>query len=891
MVIGTPYFYIKCMDNSLDTILILTKSEVRVREEKKMGQKSCRLGKNSWFLSMVMVVAVAFLMSGCKAGKEETVSNSLTENSLENEVQETIEPETSSQGLTGTNEVSTEVVADTLIDSEFNRVTVHDPSIIKAKDTYYVFGSHVVAAKSDDLVSWSYVKNSNVGYSINNEVFPDGEKTFAEPLKWTKGAGNSGLWAPDVIYNENLGKYCLYMSIAGGANTVAAIALATSDEVEGPYTYVETLVYSGFTAATVMDTDVLSVLGETVLPARYTYDGVSSNAKWPAAIDATIFEDAAGAMWMVYGSMSGGIFVLPIDEITGKIDRAISYQVGENTDPYFGTRIAGGNKQTGEGPFILYDGETGFYYLFSTYGYLTSGSGYHMRLFRSTNPEGPYVDAAGNSAIITSGNNASIGIKLFGDYRFGNMQLPYVSGGHCSAFIDGDGKRYLIYHTRGIDRSNKEGHQIRVHQMLVNEEGWLTIAPYEYAGETIPKKGYNIEDVTGDYELLLHGLLSTTSNVVPVTPVLIRLNDDGSVTGSAEGSWTLKNGTPYATIAINGTNYSGVFLKQYDENAEKSTERDIRMTFTAISEQNDTIWGSKTEVTDETSVLYDSRILTLPSSTKANLTLPTSGSYGSTILWTSDREEVISTSGIVTRSPEENIKVTLTAEFTKGAVTEQKTYVVYVEKGLLSNTDNEEGIIAKYTFDSGKELEDASGNGYNLINHGVTFKDGAAVFDGSSYFEIPGQVVKSELLTICIEFKVNNFDNTNPLISFGDGSELYFDINVDSKEVINAVLSKDGLKSTQSSSSIPAGVWKKFAFNSGGTDSIDGYAGGSIASLDGQRAWRGKTFGALVGFIVDGTSSYIGRDQLGNYLMGEITEITIYNYYIGETPMKEYTQQ
>jgi len=32
--------------------------------------------------------------------------------------------------------------------------SVHDPSIIKAGDLYYVFGSHLAAAKSSDLRNW-----------------------------------------------------------------------------------------------------------------------------------------------------------------------------------------------------------------------------------------------------------------------------------------------------------------------------------------------------------------------------------------------------------------------------------------------------------------------------------------------------------------------------------------------------------------------------------------------------------------------------------------------------------------------------------------------------------------------------------------------------------------
>lgn len=48
------------------------------------------------------------------------------------------------------------------------RVSVHDPSIIKAEDgTYYVWGSHIDAAKSTDLQNWTRFTN---GYTTPNNV-------------------------------------------------------------------------------------------------------------------------------------------------------------------------------------------------------------------------------------------------------------------------------------------------------------------------------------------------------------------------------------------------------------------------------------------------------------------------------------------------------------------------------------------------------------------------------------------------------------------------------------------------------------------------------------------------------------------------------------------------
>ncbi|MGZ4134233.1 MAG: immunoglobulin-like domain-containing protein, partial [Tumebacillaceae bacterium] len=74
-----------------------------------------------------------------------------------------------------------------------------------------------------------------------------------------------------------------------------------------------------------------------------------------------------------------------------------------------------------------------------------------------------------------------------------------------------------------------------------------------------------------------------------------------------------------------------------------------------------------------------------------NLTLPTSGTYGSQIKWTSSDASVISTSGIVHRPNfgAGNKTVTLTAVVSKGAVTrDPKTFTVTVlEKEPASDTD------------------------------------------------------------------------------------------------------------------------------------------------------------------------------------------------------------
>ena len=115
-----------------------------------------------------------------------------------------------------------------------------------------------------------------------------------------------------------------------------------------------------------------------------------------------MFYDANGQLWMAYGSWSGGIFIFKLDPTTGLRDYTVTYPIQTNnghavSDPYFGKHIAGGYYVSGEGSYIQKIGD--YYYLFVTNGGLEAKNGYVMRVFRSSNPDGPFVDVKGKSAV------------------------------------------------------------------------------------------------------------------------------------------------------------------------------------------------------------------------------------------------------------------------------------------------------------------------------------------------------------------------------------------------------------------------------------------------------------------------------------------------------------
>lgn len=467
------------------------------------------------------------------------------------------------------------------------QITCHDPSIFKDLDgVYYVLGTHITGGRSTNLYDWVSLDNViRESYSL---------ETRNQVRAWNE-EGNKGdwfgyLWAPDVIYNETMGKYCIYLS-ADGDNWKSNIVLLTSDYVTGPYEYVDSIVYSGFTAETFEETDAPKVLGTQEIPERYVTNGVANKKwgdMWPNCIDPCVFYADDGRLLMAYGSWSGGIFMLELDKETGLRDYSVDYDTDIHSDAYFGTKIAGGSYASGEGAYIQKIGD--YYYLFISYGGLEAAGGYNVRVFRSERPDGDYVDAVGNTAYYDKyalNINQPVGVRLMGGYQWRNFTVGQVAQGHNSAFVDDDGKAYIVFHTRTTNGT--EGHYVKLHQLFQTKDGWLVAAPYLTHGETLKEDGYSVSEVAGDYEIILHELEIDYGNLEAKQPSLITLNEDGSITGEYDGSWSLESGTPYITLSLNGQNYSGVALEMEVEGTVFQT-----MVFTALGDENQvTLWGSK----------------------------------------------------------------------------------------------------------------------------------------------------------------------------------------------------------------------------------------------------------------------------------------------------------
>lgn len=423
--------------------------------------------------------------------------------------------------------------------SQWGELNTHDPSIIKDNDTYYIFSTDasygdvhkrgVQIRKSKDLITWEYV----------GTAFKDFEKDCKDAINWSMlNPEKDGLWAPDVIKVGN--KYRLYYSASTFGSTKSCIGLAEAKKIEGPY----------------KDKGIV-------------YKSEANAVKNPNAIDPAFIKDKKEKTYMVYGSFFGGIFIDLIDEKTGMLD-----------DSFEPIRIAGGGRAAIEGPYIEYVEETDYYYLFVSYGSLSSD--YNIRVGRSKEVTGPYIDAQGNPLdSLGLGNEEKVGTKIMGGYIFSSspdvaQSKGYMAPGHNSVLND-DGTYYMVHHTRTYSLP-EYWFGMNVRGMTFNRFGWPIVYPNRYNGEKLEK----IDNIDGKYGLVEH-LSDNNKKAHEAVEVVLQNNQ---ITGERTGEYKIYD--DYCIeLTIDGEVYDGVVIRQYDWEGEQEV-----IAFTAMSAKGRAIWGS-----------------------------------------------------------------------------------------------------------------------------------------------------------------------------------------------------------------------------------------------------------------------------------------------------------
>lgn len=322
---------------------------------------------------------------------------------------------------------------------------------------------------SPDLVDFTYRGNTLSPEAIqtgrNNGTFPE----------------TRNFWAPYVEYAR--GEYRMYYSATRAfGSSESRIWLAVSQDPLGPF-------------------ENRGVVADTW----------GTDDTFPNAIDPHIIW-VGQQNYLVYGSFFGGIHIKQLDPATGL--------PADGNPKNFGTCISKKAKNPRldgpEGAAVIYIPETGWYYLFQSYGWL--GDGYDIRVGRSKQVTGPYVDRKGQCLV----ENA-LGEKLAGSYRFtatapraGNTPPNWEYGGfrgpgHGVPFFDPQRKSYFfVHHVRDGAMVNSYREQFdgrlsfRRHYMMIRPmffiDGWPVLAPEVFSGEPLSPAA----PIAGPWELIFH---------------------------------------------------------------------------------------------------------------------------------------------------------------------------------------------------------------------------------------------------------------------------------------------------------------------------------------------------------------------------------------------------
>src|SRR3954467_501102 len=153
---------------------------------------------------------------------------------------------------------------------------VHDPVIIKEKDTWYLFCTGGTIRRSNDLHRWT----------LTGKVFDQLPDWATREIAGIRG----GFWAPDVSHHN--GVYRLYYAVSTFGKNDSAIGLATNktlDQGSPDYKWLDRgLVFRSH------KTDDFNAIGPNLA------------------------DDRKGGQWLDFGSFWGGIKMIKIDAETGK---------------------------------------------------------------------------------------------------------------------------------------------------------------------------------------------------------------------------------------------------------------------------------------------------------------------------------------------------------------------------------------------------------------------------------------------------------------------------------------------------------------------------------------------------------------------------------------------
>jgi arabinan endo-1,5-alpha-L-arabinosidase len=293
---------------------------------------------------------------------------------------------------------------------------IHDPCVIKAADTYYVFcttpradsPAQIPWYRSKDLLHWEK------GGHVFNALPP-----------WTKQevARTEMCWAPDISFFS--GQYFLYYACSTFGSNHSVVGLATNTTLDPA------------------DADYRWQDRGLVLESQ-TKDDFN-------ALDPNRVLDRSGKHWLAYGSFWTGLKISQLDPQTGiLLPDAQRISIARRPKP----------PDAIEGVFIIQ--RAGNYYLFASYDFCCRGadSSYYTVVGRSPDILGPYVDKTGKSLLEGGGTLV---------LAAGAGETRWRGPGHIAILRD-DGRDYIFYHAYDADHNGRP--TLRIAPLGWTEDNW-----------------------------------------------------------------------------------------------------------------------------------------------------------------------------------------------------------------------------------------------------------------------------------------------------------------------------------------------------------------------------------------------------------------------------------
>jgi len=474
--------------------------------------------------------------------------------------------------------------------SQWNLANVHDPTVVYDGEYYYMYGTdasygnahvghgHFPYRRSKDLVNWDFR-----GMAMSTE--PAWVKDSLNAMRARVGLGaisspSYGFWAP--VVRKVGSSYRMYYSVVID-NYIATGKTNTAANFDGSWTeraFIGMMETSDLSSNVWVDHGmvVCSVSDRGTDWSRTNRDtDWNGYFKWNA-IDPTYVVTPENEHWLIYGSWHSGIVALPINPVTGKPDKL------ETIDDY-GVRIArrqnsdANRWQAQEGPEIIYNEETGYYYMFLAYDELSVA--YNTRVCRATSITGPWLGIDGKN--ITQGGDCWPMVTH--PYKF-NLHSGWVGFSHCAIFQEEESGEWfytsqarLPAGTGGNAFSNAimMGH---VNHIRWTEDGWPVVMPERYAA--VPESAIKQSDLVGAWENISMNYQYQTQQ----TATTLTLGADGNATGALTGAWSYDESKQILTI---GTLKLCV---EWGLNWE-SSPRKSTLVYSGLTATGRPVWGKK----------------------------------------------------------------------------------------------------------------------------------------------------------------------------------------------------------------------------------------------------------------------------------------------------------